>query len=128
MKNFEKYIDLICKRTCLRIITNPKVNGCEECNFGNSSGYCDEYKIKKWLLAEYQEQIKLTPFECHLLKGINPQYNLIGRDTETILWVGNNKDYEKLRMFTHLFNSIERGKHYEIAKLIADYEKEHEDE
>lgn len=161
MKNFEKYIDAISRRTCLKSILNFD-DCCKECDFGDGNGTCDDAKVKQWLLEEYKEPIKLSHDEYVILKNLSSELKYITRDEDGELNVFKTKpsknlirkdekgawasfvrvefeEFDKpclkyvcydLDLFSHLFQLIQWSddEPYEIAKLIDDYEKEHEDE
>ena len=130
MKNFEKYIDKLAKQICVRTITREKGNRCEECTFGLSDGSCNDEMIKQWLLEEYKKPIKLTHDEYVILKNLAfNNWLYIYRKSNNDISVNTDDAYNSTNLFNHLFGFIKQndGKR-EIAKLIADYEKEHGDE
>lgn len=131
MKNFEKHIDVINKQVCLKNYSNSEVYGCEGCRFEDEYGHCDEEKKKQWLLEEYQELCSLSHDEYVILKNVDNTYKFICRNAcSKNLLLAYGKSEEDLRWcfseFNHLFTFIKGNEIYEIAKLIADYEKEHE--
>ena len=152
MKNFEKYIDEFSKRieSCLGCngiyrIVHHKMCKCEE---QVSSRYCEKCEFynmnsKQWLLAEYQEPIKLSHDEYVILKNLPKDCEWITRNRYGDLLIYREKPYKSVNIwdcdnddgcefyaFNHLFQFIkwEDEEPYEIAKLIADYERENEDE
>lgn len=144
MKNFEKYIDELlntCKSNALGCAVRIVSKGAIKCEGVTCEECCAE--SKQWLLEEYVEPIKLTHDEYVILKNVKI-YKWIARDTNNSLFIFVNKprkmdnekwdnvckDWEVFGMYEHLFHFIQWSddEPYEIAKLIADYEKEHEDE
>lgn len=107
---------------------------CDSCSSCNS-------KTKEWLNSEYKEPIKLSKTEYHILKGLDERFKYITRDglgfiqihtiepyKEEIGWDSNDEIWGI--PYTHLFQFIkwEDEKPYEIAKLIADYERDNVNE
>lgn len=140
MKNFEKYIESIAK-----VLTTQDCEGmqCDKCVLGNVCDRQDEEYTKKWLLAEYKEPIRLTHDEYVILKNLPSWCKWIAKDKYTMIstvfeekpskfdyiW-GCNEMSQKLSLFDNLFQFVkwEDEEPYEIAKLIADYEKENGNE
>ena len=142
MKNFEKYIDKIfehqnynCGCVFKKVMTDSfycEETGCKEC--------CE--KTKQWLLEEYVEPIRLSHDEYVILKNLDSEYKYIVRNErgdvesyeykptkEPYMWFASESFVGELYVFNHLFQFIkwEDEEPYEIAKLIADYEREHEE-
>ena len=146
MKNFEKYEDEIiyvakyehepfdCAIAILRGDKDRTKNCTKKCEI------CQRESLN-WLFAEYVEPIKLTHDEYVILKNLDSKWKWIVRhDNGENLWLFVNKptkegyciwvdleeyDDEYFDMFNHIFQFIKwESEPYEIAKLIADYEKE----
>lgn len=142
MKNFEKYID--------RLFTYGRNPRCAVCAMRNlecshTEAGCKE-RVKshrQWLLEEYVEPIQLTHDEYVILKNVDRKYKWIARNEnkeyfsftttrpskQKIYWNCDDK-VTYVGIFSNLFQFIkwEDEEPHEIAKLIADYEKENEDE
>lgn len=143
MKNFEKYIDKIARVSCVKEIFEDYRYYCVSCEF-SIEGDCDCNKVKQWYLQEYQEPIQLTHDEYVILKNVPKEWKWIVRDKyDGIIFIFDQKPFIEnkewkckgnsnyyLYLFKDLFQFIkwEDEEPYEIAKLIADYEKENEDE
>lgn len=138
MKNCEKYAEKIAFEVCPYDLLGDKRN-CKECEFDMGGNGCDFSGIAKWLLAEYVEPIKLTHDEYVILKNLPSEYKFLWRDLNEELYISENapiidenNNYLGLGYFADLpynydflfVNCDEEP--YEIAKLIADYEKENE--
>lgn len=140
MKNFEKYLyeiaGTICRFSSIAY-RNPDEANCT-CLTVDPREH-NIHTVMKWLLAEYQEPIRLTHDEYVILKNIPSDYKWIARKRDSVLcviWKGGNKPhkeeswwtglYHEIHLFINLFQFIkwEDEEPYEIAKLIADYEKE----
>lgn len=138
MKNFEKYLyeiaGTICKFSTIAY-KNPDEANCT-CLTVDPTKH-NIHTVMKWLLAEYVEPIKLTHDEYVILKNLPKKYEWITRDYYDDLEIFDYKPYKKgtlwgendwcsLTLFNHLFQFVkwEDEEPYEIAKLIADYEKE----
>ena len=143
MKNLEKY---------LNEIETQKVHSPRCYTYwhlmknGNCKGVgCDECALKtfKWLNEEYKEQIQLSHDEYVILKNVDSKFNYIGRSGNGVVAIyvekpfkmhGTWDSYGDLVSFRFLYNHLfqfakwEDDEPYEISKLIADYEREHEDE
>ena len=139
MKNFEKYIDVIEKI----IVKNCGCNGLYKEVYSKECGVweffernvrqehckkCVMYGLKDWLLEEYKEQIHLTHDEYVILKNIkSDKYHLISRENDGLLYLYGEKHFRNISFYSHLFKFIKwKEEPFEIAKLIADYEKENE--
>ena len=142
MKNFEKYIDEGILYQC-RVHTLRTRN--EDCHCDEIDDCCKKCARlnMQWLLEEYKEPIQLTHDEYVILKNVDKKYKYITRDgnkydllglherkpsKSSSIWFSS--DDTSLDCYNHLFQFIkwEDEEPYEIAKLIEDYEKEHEDE
>ena len=143
MKNFEKYFYEIASDIC---IVSELVH-CGEFKHRTLLALDPTkhniHTVMKWLNEEYVEPIKLTHDEYVILKNLPSESKYIVRDGLGDLETWDFKpirgngiwttDYESyfipLTAFSHLFQFIkwEDEEPYEIAKLIEDYEKEHED-
>lgn len=142
MKNFEKYIDSIEQI----IVKNHGCNGLYEEIYSKECGvwdfverkvrqeYCKKcvmYGLKEWLLEKYKEPIHLTHDEYVILKNVPKGSELIERDRDGDLYLkGRFSECVTMNFFNafkHLFTFIKINEEYEIAKLIADYEKENGD-
>ncbi len=145
MKNFEKYdLDTLgingCK--CMHYRMFGKSCNDEECA-GCPLETAGEFV--KWANEEYVEPINITHDEYVILKNLPSWWKWIARDEDKVLnlfeskpsksiyaykaWIlGSNS--EDFRSFRHLFKFIQWSDEepYEIAKLIADYEKENGNE
>ena len=144
MKNFEKYI------TNFGAMVENHIEECKRKGFCNRCIFKEVCKRKlnavEWLLAEYKEPIQLSHDEYVILKNVSERFKWIVRhDSGGYLWLFVNRptkegyctwidleeyDDEHFDVFNHLFQFIKKEDEepYEIAKLIADYEKEHGDE
>lgn len=141
MKNFEKYIDSLSIANCMRATKDNKNSvdtSCDGCEFATDE-WCDIKKIKQWLLEEYQEPIRLTHDEYVILKNLGSEYKFLWRDLNEELYISENapiidenNNYLGLGCFADLPYNYDflfvncDDEPYEIAKLIADYEREHE--
>ena len=142
MKNFEKY------RTNFGVIIDYYIRDCKQDK--SFCGQCifkepchnSNVDVEEWLFSEYKEPIKLSHDEYVILKNIHEEYKYISRDKfgdlevftsipakQELSWYGVGKG-GCLFTFKHLFQFIQWSDEepYEIAQLIGDYEKEHEDE
>lgn len=144
MKNFEKYIDEITYALDMLDCNDCKDNGCNHCvilQLIKNFKIFMQKDMKEWLLAEYQEPIKLSHDEYVILKNLNKKFEYIARDEFSCLDVFEKKPYldgdywsstgheYSIGVYNHLFQFIKfEDEPYEIAKLIADYEKENGNE
>lgn len=135
--NYEQYKDEIieamvkgksCGFICKYILkTNCNGYRCSTCTS----------KAKEWFYSEYKGPIRLSETGYHILKGLDERFKYITRDglgfiqihtiepyKEEIKWDSNDEIWGI--PYTHLFQFIkwEDEEPYEIAKLIADYEKD----
>lgn len=142
MKNYEKYKEKIDKRDNPQCYVYYELMGNKNCKSEGCSSGCF-IKTIRWLLEEYVEPIKLSNDEYVILKNLPSEYKWIVRDDAHLeiftgkpektkyTWVVIYEDdtFECLYLFQHLFKFVkfEDDEPYSIAKLIADYEKEHGD-
>ncbi|WP_407453529.1 hypothetical protein [Methanobrevibacter sp.] len=142
MKNFEKYNEqlkhLHFTEGCSDIYKKIKKSSC--LHDGMSCGDCELRNIEtflKFMNEEYVEPIQLSHNEYVILKNIDSYWKYISRNISGTICLynsnncmGSNYLAIETKCFDHLFTFIkfEDDEPYEIAKLIADYEKEHGDE
>ena len=144
MKNYEKYkdaiIDFLNNASCRDCARN-----CDACILSmieKQLGVYTRYELEQWLLEEYVEPIKLSHDEYVILKNVDSEWKWLTRDAYGGLYICDKKPFKDgkdwdsygeevwLGIYKHLFQFVkwEDEEPYEIAKLIADYEREHEDE
>ena len=132
MKNFEKFLERLDSRPyggcdCEEFLKNVYQDRNYECP--SYDCYVCLAKAMKYLNEEYVEPIKLTHDEYVILKSANPYYEKIGRNYSGELYFEGHGTYSFVQPFNYLFDFTKfEDDDYEIAKLIADYEKEHQDE
>jgi hypothetical protein len=145
MKNFEKYLyeiaGTICKFSTIAY-RNPDEANCT-CLTVDPTKH-NIHTVMKWLNEEYKEPIKLTHDEYVILKNVDECYKWIARNPyhcslrffikkpfkKSTDWQdGFNRGGNGIEVFNNLFQFVkwEDSEPYEIAKLIADYEKENEE-
>ena len=142
MKNFEKYIDKIVRT--LYLYSEEHINiyawKLQEEHIEFDLDIHNTESIKQWLLEEYKEPIQLTHDEYVILKNLPSEYKFLWRDLNEELYISENEpiidennNYLGLGCFADLPYNYDflfvncEDEPYEIAKLIADYEKENED-
>ena len=144
MKNFEKYIDVIIEDFNLGtslLCALAHIRGDKNSCSGIRCRECVADSLD-WLKEEYKEPVKLSHDEYVILKNISNESKYIVRDrlgeletwgnipTRAIgIWTTDGEStFRSLSAFDHLFQFINFDTEpLEIAKLIADYEKEHGD-
>lgn len=146
MKNYEKYkdaiIDFLNNASCRDCTRN-----CDDCNtcilsiLEEKLGVYTRYELEQHLNEEYKEPIQLSNDEYVILKNLPKEWEWIVRDIVNLIlfkggkpnkenefWIANNGTWSYFK-YAHLFKFIKNeDEPYEIAKLIANYEKEHQDE
>ena len=148
MKNFEVYVDKLIEGmqdtySCGEIYEMMFDKRCEVDEYYEiSSEECCErciFKcgVKQFLLADYVEPIHLSHDEYVILKNLDSEWKYIRRHRDNTLhlcnhnnFMGSNYCVIEMKCFNHLFQFIKTDDEepYEIAKLIADYEKENGNE
>ena len=141
MKNYEKYKEKIDKRDNPQCYVYYELMGNKNCKSEGCSSGCF-IKTIRWLLEEYVEPIKLSNDEYVILKNLPSEYKWIVRNENGDVKLFTDKpckyqgcncwSYKSWEYLFYLYNDLfqfikwEDEEPYEIAKLIEDYEKEHE--
>lgn len=145
MSNYEFYKDEIIEAflnnsACEFVATHTNIikHDCTKASM-NECAKCDK-TFREWLNAEYKAPVTISKIEFTILNEIDDKWKYIARDSEGDLylyedrpdkgvrnWIDHkNNYYHHFYAFNELFKLIkwEYEEPYEIAKLIADYEKD----